>query len=78
LKEYTIKINKKEKNLLIYFMKKHLEINYRMLTATGKKELKEEIKIKENILKALGEDIELFKNKDYKKEIKNKLKKIGL
>ncbi len=59
-------------------MKKHLEINYRMLTATGKKELKEEIKIKENILKALGEDIELFKNKDYKKEIKNKLKKIGL
>jgi len=78
LKKYTIKINEKERKLLIHFMKKHLEINYRMLVATEKRELKEEIKIKENILKALGENTESFKNKDYKKEIKNSLKKIGL
>lgn len=75
---HTIKINEQEKKLIVYFMKKQLEIHNRLLITTGEKKYEEEIKIRESILKALGKNIDISKANNCQQQIENELKSLGL
>ena len=46
MKNYTITINEKERELIVYFMKKQLKIHSKLLVSTGQEKYKKEVEIR--------------------------------
>jgi|OM-RGC.v1.035460316 uncharacterized protein YggU (UPF0235/DUF167 family) len=57
MKNYTITINEKERELIVYFMKKQLKIHSKLLVSTGQEKYKKEVEIRKSILESLHRKI---------------------